>query len=360
MARLAPCKEIHMRPFIRRSTALSAAALCLLAAAACSNSSEPTAADAPSTTAEATTTTAKPTNKLSVAVVTPSAADDLAFSQPMIDALQMITAERGAEFMSLQTTTEMFQTDKARQAIIDYADGGANIIVAHSDEFGPIVEELAPQYPDIAFVWGTEIDTFGMPNVYSYGLAADEGAYVMGVLAAEITESDKVGIVGPIESGDAKLFVDGFTQGVKDTKPAAQTDVTYIDSFSDVVKAAAAAKAFTDGGADVLTGSSEAIAGAVLAAVAADAAWFGNQSNQISLSPDAVVASQVYHFENMLRDVISKVEQGDLGGEEYELTLANHGLVIEYNPNYKLSADARQKADAAEDKIIAGSLATNA
>ena len=42
---------------------------------------------------------------------------------------------------------------------------------------------------------------------------------------------------------------------------------------------------------------------AVPVAVAADAAWFGNQSNQISLSPDAVVASQVYHFENMLRDV---------------------------------------------------------
>lgn len=349
-----------MRPFLRRSTTAGAAVLCMFAAAACSNTDKSTTAETTPTTAAATTTTAKPTKKLSIAVVTPSAADDLAFSQPMIDALQMIAAERGAEFMSLETTTEMFQTDKARQAIIDYADGGANIIVAHSDAFGPIVEELAPQYPNIAFVWGTEIDTFGMPNVYSYGLAADEGAYVMGVLAAEITKTDKVGIVGPIESGDAKLFVDGFSKGVTDTKPSARTDVTYIDSFSDVVKAAAAAQAFTDGGADVLTGSSEAMAGAVPVAVAADAAWFGNQSNQTTLSPDAVVASQVYHFENMLRDVISKVEQGDLGGEEYELTLANHGLVIEYNPNYKLSADARKKADAAEDKIIEGSLATNA
>ncbi|MGE0727532.1 MAG: BMP family ABC transporter substrate-binding protein [Acidimicrobiia bacterium] len=346
-----------MRHAIRRSAAV--ALLCLFAAA-CGNDADTGSAPASSTTALPTTTTAAPTKKLSVAVVTPSAADDLAFSQPMIDALQGIAAERGAEFMSLQTTTEMFQTDKAREAIIDYAEGGANIIVAHSDAFGPIVEELAPQYPEITFVWGTEIDTFGMPNVFSYGLAADEGAYVMGVLAAEITESDKVGIVGPIESGDAKLFVDGFKKGVHDTKASVQTDVTYIDSFSDVVKAAAAAKTFTDGGADVLTGSSEAMAGAVPVVVAADAAWFGNQSNQTSLSPDAVVASQVYHFENMLRDVISRVETGDLGGEEYELTLANGGLVIEYNENYKLPADARAKADAAEDQIIAGALAPNA
>lgn len=338
----------------RRSRTVSfvlAGVAAALLAGACSGG-DSASAPAGSTTSAVATTVAKPTKLLKVAVVTPSAADDLAFSQPMIEALRTVATERGAGFTELLTTTEMFETDKARQAIKDYADGGANIIVAHSDAFGPIVEELAPQYPNVSFVWGTEIDTFGLPNVYSYGLAADEGAYVMGVLAAEITESDKVGVVGPIESGDAKLFVDGFVKGVTDTKPSVKASVTYINSYSDVVKAASAAQAITDDGADVVTGSSEAMAGAVPVVVSSDAVWFGNQWDHSSLAPGAVVASQVYSFEHTLREVFTAVERGQLGGKEFELNLANGGLVIKYNPGYSLPADVRAKGDQAQAAII--------
>ena len=54
-----------------------------------------------------------------------------------------------------------------------------------------------------------------------------------------VVENKKViGIVGPIETGDAKLYVDGFVAGVKATDPTIEVNVNYIGSFSDVALAA--------------------------------------------------------------------------------------------------------------------------
>ncbi len=341
----------------RRTPRLALGALglsVLLVSAACSDSGDDAAPAATTTpTTEAPTTTQKPLKKLHVAVVTPSAENDLAFSQSMVDALKAVATERGADGMALDVTPQMFDVEKARAEIERYAAEGVDVIFAHGSQYGPIVSDVAARYPDIAFAWGTASDTFGLPNVYAYTVAADQGAYVLGVLAAELSDAGNVGVVGPVEVGDAKLYTDGFVKGVAETDPAVKAGVTYIGSFSDVVKAADAATTFTKGGADVLTGSSQAMSGAVPVAVSAGAAWFGNQANYTALAPDAVVASQVYHFEDTVRQVLNNTERGTLGGQTFTLTLANDGLVIEYNPAYEVPQSARQKADAAEARIEA-------
>ncbi len=325
----------------------------VLASAACSGSSnDSSTAAAPSSTTElVTTTTAKPLKKLRVAVVTPSAENDLAFSQAMVDAVKLVGTERGADGMSLEVTPQMFDVEKARAALTGYAADGVDVIIAHGSQYGDIVKDLAGQYPQIAFAWGTASDTFGLPNVYAYTVAADEGGYVLGVVASELSKSGKLGVIGPVEVGDAKLYVDGFVKGATENKPSIDASVTYIGSFSDVVKAGEAATTFVDGGADVLTGSSQAVSGAVPVAVGHNAAWFGNQANYDELAPDSVVASQVYHFEGVVRQVLSNTERDKLGGETFELNLANDGLVIEFNPNYKLSTAVKDKATKAEAAV---------
>ncbi|MGE0726546.1 MAG: BMP family ABC transporter substrate-binding protein [Acidimicrobiia bacterium] len=339
----------------RRKFVLATLGISVLMVSACSDGGERTSTTATTATTEAPTTTVKPLKKLDVAVVTPSAENDLAFTQSMVDALKLVATERGADGMSLQVTPQMFDVEKARAEVERYAAEGVDVIFAHGSQYGDIVKETATAYPEITFAWGTASDTFGLPNVYAYTVAADQGGYVLGVLAAELTESGSIGVVGPVEVGDAKLYTDGFVKGVTETKPEVKTGVTYIGSFSDVVKAGEAAKEFTAGGADVLTGSSQAMSGAVPVAVSAGAAWFGNQASYTALAPDAVVASQVYHFEDTVRQVLQNTERGVAGGQTFTLTLANDGLVIEYNPDYELPGSAREKADAAEARIEADS-----
>ena len=275
-----------------------------------------------------------------VAIVAPSASNDLAFTQSIVDAANRLIDD--GVIGEVAVTDGTFVVEDAAVAIRGYANDGYDLIVAHGSQYGGSLQEIAPDFPETAFAWGTAADTFGLPNVFAYEAASDQGGEVMGIMAAALSASNNVGIVGPIEVGDAKLYVDGFKAGVLKQNPSATVNVNYIDSFSDVALAAEAAQSLIGNGADVMSGTAQMTVGAVGVAKTDGVLWFGTQSNQTSLAPDIVVASQVYHWEHILEDIVNNVVDGTLGGSTYVITFANDGLVIEYNDDFDLPDDVKQ------------------
>ncbi len=300
---------------------------------------------------------ATPVSKFRVAVVMPSAINDMAFSQSMYSALKAIQTEMGDANFELKYSENMFNVPDATAAIRDYASQGYNLVIAHGSQYGPAIQEIAKDFPKVAFAWGTDVNTFGLPNVTAYTAAAEEGCYVNGVVAAKLTKAKKIGVTGPVEVGDAKTCIDGFTQGVAATDPSVQVSKTWTGSFSDVALMTAAAKAHIANGADVLTGSSQSVVGSIGAAKdAGNVLWFGTQSDQASLAPNLVVASQVYDWVPTLKTLINNIKAGKLGGETYVLHLNNDGLKMAFNPGYSLPADAKAAGDAAVAGIKSGSI----
>ncbi len=289
-----------------------------LIAAACGDddSSTTTSPDAPATTAASggTETTAAAAEALRIAVVSPSSETDLAFTQSIVDAVNVIAAERGIPEENIDVTENMFNIDDAAAALRDYASQGFDLVIAHGSQYGGSLEEIAPDFPDVSFAWGTAADTKGLDNVFAYEAASDEGGYVLGVMAAALTESNIIGVVGPIEVGDAKLYVDGFVAGAEANNSGATVRVVYTDSFSDVALASEAAQAHVAAGADAMSGTAQMVVGAVSVANDEGVLWFGTQANQSSLG-DIVVASQVYKWEVILRDILDNIDNGVLGGE---------------------------------------------
>ena len=171
---------------------------------------------------------------LTVAIVSPSAINDFAFTQSMYDGMVAIQEELGADAVEFVYSENMFVVDDAAAAIRDYAAQGYKMVIAHGSQYGSSLQEIAPDFPDTSFAWGTTVDTFGLPNIFAYEAASQEGGYVNGIMAALLTESKVIGVVGPIETGDAKLYVDGFVAGVKATDPEIEVRVTYIGTFTDV------------------------------------------------------------------------------------------------------------------------------
>ena len=212
-------------------------------------------------------------------------------------------------------------------------------------------------FPKVAFAWGTDVNTFGKANVYAYTAAAEEGGYVNGVLAAKLTKSKAIGVTGPVEVGDAKTYIDGFVQGVASVDKGIKVSKTWTGSFSDVAKMTEAAKTHIAAGADCLTGSSQSVVGSIGAAKdKGTVLWFGTQADQASLATNLVVASQVYDWTGILRDMIAKYKAGKYGGETFVLKLSNGGLKIAYNPAYNLPADAKTAAEAAVAGIKGGTI----
>ncbi len=293
-----------------------------------------------------------------VAVIMPSSTTDMAFSQSMYSALIAVQKEMGGEAaMEIKYSENMFKVPDAAAAIRDYASQGFDIVIAHGSQYGASVEEVAKDFPETTFAWGTDVNTFGLPNVYAYTAAAQEGGYVNGVIAAQLTQSKQIGVTGPVEVGDAKTYIDGFVQGVASVDPAIQVNKTWTGSFSDVALMTEAAKTHIAAGADVLTGSSQSVVGSIGAAKENGAVlWFGTQADQASLAPDLVVASQVYDWTAMVKEIIASRAAGTLGGKTYILQLSNGGLKIAFNGSYNLPAEVKAAAEAAIDGIKGGAI----
>ncbi len=296
-----------------------------------------------------------------VAVIMPSATTDMAFSQSMYSSLLAVQKEMGGETkMEIKYSENMFKVPDAAAAIRDYATQGFDIVIAHGSQYGSSVEEIAKDFPKTTFAWGTDVNTFGQPNIYAYTAAAQEGGFVNGVLAAKLTQSKQIGVTGPVEVGDAKTYIDGFVQGVASVDPSIKVNKTWTGSFSDVALMTEAAKTHISAGADILTGSSQSVVGSIGAAKEnGKVMWFGTQSDQASLAPSLVVASQVYDWTAMIKEIIASRASGTLGGKTYTLQLKNDGLKIAFNSGFNLAADIKAAGDKAIADIKSGAVVVN-
>ncbi len=324
---------------------------CPAAAPASDGEAAPAAADSDSGAA---------TEQFRVAVVMPSTITDIAWSQAIYTALTTIQADMGGEdAMGIAYTENQFNVTDAAAAIRDYAAEGYHLVIAHGTQYGNAMFEVAADFPETSFAWGTAIDTgeeAGLTNIFAYEANAQEGGYVNGVIAAMLSEANVIGVVGPVEAGDAKLYIDGFVAGVKATKPDADVNISYTGSFGDTALAAEAANTHIQAGADVLTGSAQQVVGAIGIAAENGVKWLGTQSDQTPIGPDIIVANQIYDWSGPLSDIIGKIQAGELGGTAYVLTLENDGLQITYNDAVEIADDVKAAAQAAIDGILAGGI----
>lgn len=295
-----------------------------------------------------------------VAVVMPSSIKDAAFSQSMYEGLLLVQKEMGGtSAMEIAYSENMFKVPDAAAAIRDYATKGYDLVIAHGSQYGTSLQQVAPDFPETSFAWGTSLNTFqadGINNVFAYQAEAQQGGYVLGTVAALMSKSGVLGVSGPVEAGDAKLYVDGFKTGAEAAKPGVTINVSYTGSFSDVSLMAAAAETHIAAGADMLTGSSQSVVGAIGIAKDKNAFWFGTQWDQTSLAPSAVVASQIYDWTGIIKDMIASRQAGVLGNKSYTLTFKNQGLVIKYNDAVTVPAEVKSAAEAAINGIMDGSV----
>ncbi len=292
--------------------------------------------------------------KLRIGVVAPSASNDLAFTQSMVDAVNLLASERGN--VEVDVSDKLFVPADAAAAVRRYADDGYDLVIAHGVEFGPELTKIVKDHPGTTFAWGTAVDTFGLPNLYAYDAAAEQGGYVMGAMSQMLSAHQVIGVVGPLEVGDAKRYVKGFEAGARSVVPTTTVLVDYTGSFGDIGLAAEAATKDVGLGADVLTGTGEMVVGAISVAQANGALWFGTQASQSSLAPQNVVASQIYRWEVVLRPIVADLDANVQQGRSLVADIANGGLVIEYNPGYALAPEIKAKGDDLVNQIVAGTL----
>src|SRR5262245_30569425 len=166
---------------------VSSFALLLVVVLIAGTGSHPIAlAATPAATAPAKVTLPAINKQFKIALVAPSAKNDIAWTESMYDALIKVQTEAGGPDKIMVTVSEnLFNVPDAAAAMRDYATQGYDLIIAHGTQYGAVMFEVAKDFPEISFVWGTATDTGtaqGLKNVFAYEARAEEGGYVEGVM----------------------------------------------------------------------------------------------------------------------------------------------------------------------------------
>ncbi|MCJ7781889.1 MAG: BMP family ABC transporter substrate-binding protein, partial [Acidimicrobiia bacterium] len=77
-----------------------------------------------------------------IAIIAPSASNDLAFTQSIVDAANVLL--ESGEIGEVAITDNTFVVDDAAVAIRDYASQGYDLVIAHGSQYGGSLQEIAP------------------------------------------------------------------------------------------------------------------------------------------------------------------------------------------------------------------------
>lgn len=295
---------------------------------------------------------------VSIAMIFPSTIDDMAWSQSMYEGVMNLQEELGEERISeISYSENLYDAVQVGSAMREYAPD-FDIVIAHGAQYQNIVDDVARDFPDTTFAYGTSYNAMH-DNVYAYDPHAEEGAYIAGIIAAHVTESGVVGVIGPVEAGDAIKYNTGFIQGVESVDPDIEIKVGYTGSFGDTVAAREMAETQISEGADVLTGSAQQTVGAIRAAAEEEGVyWLSTDIDQSSLAPDTVIASQSLDFKEVVRYMIEARADGVYGGEHLPLSFENGFLTYDINEELSHLIDDELQAliDETMEKIKSGEI----
>ena len=290
-----------------RSAALAAVVLAFgLAAAACGGGEEATTTRAPTTTVapavtEAPADTAAEMTEETMAEMPEPTQLDIAMillgvkEEPwyatMIDAINRTKDARphGLD-LSLEVIENIAFADGERVIRDLAASGEYEMIIAHST-YSDAIDAVNDDYPDIAFVFsGSGNEPVG-GNGYWLDVFIHEPAYLAGIVAGMMTETDKISGVAAFPFPNVNGPLNAWIAGARSVNPDIEASVTYIESWFDPATAKESAAAQIAAGSDMVYaerfGPFEAVqeADGVLA--------FGHFSDQVTFAPDVVLTGPI-------------------------------------------------------------------
>ncbi len=176
-------------------------------------------------------------------------------------------------------------------------------------------------------------------------------------MAAMLSKSHVLGVIGPIAVGDAKLYVDGFVAGAKAIDKSVTVNPVYTGSFSDPSLMAAAAKSYRLRRARTCSPARPRPWWARSALPSRTTSRGSARSGRRPPSrPRTRCRHQVYNWARVLTQIFTEIRAGKLGGATYTITLGNGSEVIQFNPGYALPANVKAKADEIIKGITDGSI----
>ncbi len=266
-------------------------------------------------------------DKLKIALVLPGKKDDVSFNQAMYRGM-MEYAEKHADEVDVKVVENIYDVADIEPTLIEYANEGFDVVIGHGYQFSEPVITVAKMYPEVAFLLGCGVGD--APNVIRYDVQLEAGGYLMGVVAALATQSNKIGIIGGGEGSEITRGHEGYKAGARSINPDIEIQEVYTGDWNDTTGAYEAAIGMYDSGVDVIWHSGDGIGlGVVQAAEEKDKYVLGNVENQFSLAEKNVLSGLQYEWGNALENIFAMIKDKSFfveGKDTVMINVANGGL----------------------------------
>ena len=290
---------------------------------------------------------------------------DKSFNDISFAGVKRAEEELGIEFDYVEPKAiaeyEGFQRDFAKT-------GEYGIIICIGFDQAEALEKIAGEYPDqnLAIV-DMVVDK---PNVASLLFKANEGSFLVGVIAGMMTTTGKVGFVGGMDIPLIRDFFMGYEAGAKWANPDVTVlDPVFVGGWADPTKGKELAIGIAELGGDAIyIAAGKSGLGSLEAAHEKGIIGFGVDACQCYLYPE-IIASMTKRVDVAVYEMIMASLLGTFEGGIYskgvkekwtgccmlpeEIELWEETFEFEHEP---LPAEVLNKVKEARDKIITGEI----
>jgi len=181
----------------------------------------------------------------------------------------------------------------AERVFRDMIGQGAKLIFGTTFGYMEPMLKVAADAKDVKFEHATGYKT--AENLRTYDSRTYEGAYMAGVIAGSVTQTNTLGVVGSVPIPEVIRNINSFTLGAQSVNPKISTKVVWVNKWFDPPHETDAARSLLDGGADILFQNTDSSA-VLRAAAQAGKHGFGWDSDMSSYAPQAHLASAVVNW----------------------------------------------------------------
>ena len=276
----------HHKRSLLKLAALAAAASALVA---CGKKDEPapTPAPAPAPAAEAPAPAKADPLKIAFAYVGPVGDGGWTFAHD--NARKALEKEFGDRIVTSYVESVPESAD-AERVIRDMAGQGNKLIFGTTFGYMEPMLKVAADHPDVKFEHATGYKT--AENMRTYDSRTYEGAYMAGVIAGKMTQSNTLGVVASIPIPEVVRNINSFTLGAQSTNPKITTKVVWVNEWFNPPKETEAATALINGGADILFQNTDSSA-VLQTAEKMGKRGFGWDSDMTAYGPKAHLGSAI-------------------------------------------------------------------
>ena len=263
--------------------------------------------------------------------------NDQSFNQSAWEGLQELSEGTGAEVNYIESK----QSGDFNTNFETLVDNGNTLCWGIGFACADAVLEAAEANPEGNFACVDNAFSDSPLNVTGVVFRAQESSFMVGYIAAAVSETEKVGFVGGIRSEVIEQFQYGYEAGVAYANRVLEKNVSvnaqYAESFSDPAKGKSIAnKMFTDGCDIVYHAAGGTGTGVIEAAKEAAKFAIGVDRDQAYLAPDNVLTSSLKNVDVAV-DLVSRrhIAGQEIGGQTMGFGLTDDAVGIpEHHENY--------------------------